>query len=211
MADRVRNFLDFRSETEKQQQEAHSTISEIVEHLIHEVLRNGIKRTHTENPRFFFKNPIRPVDLEAMATLPLEIIVTNFGGKYLVEVGTADSVRCSNPSGHFELHNHIGDAPDVSPDDVRWSRIRKRVSLIISRYGITIITPDTSPSDFAIASRKDEWSMVRGHRHKIEQRQREKGVTAGYVHFTDKAKVQLVCDFLNGVVKWEDIAVAVRD
>jgi hypothetical protein len=182
------------------------SLHEAVEKIHSDIVEFGpraIKRFYNE---VHFKQQITPADLEALTTLPIEIGLVAEGEKFVAYLGSKKAVHTPSEGTHFILHSHRGDIPAVSSDDNAHAIASKVPEFIASRYGITMVGTAQEP----VPTLKDIGALLRdgsrGHIHKIETRQRAQGISEGFVHFTEKEKMALICDFFNRQKPWEEVA-----
>lgn len=174
----------------------------VVDALLYKYMDSGVPTGDV----LFFKEDVRGTDLELMGSLPFEVEFYKNEYGFVVHAGEKRAVpRPGLGTTPFRAHNHLGDNPDISePEDITHFR-RGRTEMIISRYGITFISEDALSMPEKELSLGDLIAHARGRQAFKEREQKRRGLSDGFVHFTEKEKIALICDFLNGHKTWDDV------
>ena len=180
----------------------HKNMTAVVDALLYKYVDSGVPTGDV----LFFKEDVRGADLELMGALPFEVEFYKNAYGFVVHAGEKRAVpRSGAGPTSFRAHNHLGDNPGISePEDITHLRVG-RIEMIISRYGITFISENALSMPGKELSLRDLIAHARGRSAVQEREQKLRGLSDGFVRFTEKEKIALICDFLNGHKTWDDV------
>jgi len=189
-------------------------LSETVSALVEEAAARGPNNIPSREYRI--KRTMTPKDLQALATLPFEVLLTEHDAGATLQTGSQNNMGPGpdmrlHTQARYTLHNHPAEAIAIPSSydsgDLKVARYSSaEVNFVVGTDGITIHTPPPENTYQSGYDRDKSFSALlrrwRGVDHLLKYDLKH-GFVDAWVPWSEIEDIQRICDYINGTSTWK--------